>query len=322
MINSTFLQNQDFWSDNGGSKSISNGVLNLPSGTSNGLYRYMYFKPNVLYTISAKVRRNSGDTGLVLIAQNNYYASDLPLGAWVTKTQTYSGLIIANGGYQLVYATHNGPSDMNVDIKEFKVEEGTVATPWTPAPTDFKLQNYLKGTYDTHTNVTSVMFELGKDFKVDSDNIYPTATETFWLSYLYLCTYLTQTIQICDADGGRPVTIFNSAIQSTPNEAGNTILFDTTLVGTRTHVKFTHSSPGSIRNIQLSKYYNSYVWNKNQEEVPDYYPLRLDTKRYMLDTTSFEGYNGSKLSEKNIELILTDEKVQKRRSNFELNFFD
>lgn len=319
LTNSSFLNGQDFWSNNSNPNSISNGILNLPSGTSNGLYIYQYFEPGVIYTLSAKVRRNSGTTGSLLIAQASYTQSDLPLGVWVTKTQVYVGLM-TNSGTQLIYATHNGLSDMDIDIKEFKVEKGLATTPWTPAPEDNYLQNYLKGTSNVHGNFTSKMYELGKDFKVDSTTYYP--LDTFYLSYWYLCTYLTQTIQICDADGGRAVTIFNQAIQSTPNEAGNTIVFDASLVGTRTHIKITHSSAGSIRSLQLTKNASSYNWSANQEELPNYYPLRIENKRYMLDTTSFEGYNGSKLSEKNIELILTDEKISKRKSNFELNFFD
>lgn len=46
------------------------------------------------------------------------------------------------------------------------------------------------------------------------------------------------------------------------------------------------------------------------------------SKRYSIDTTSFEGYNGSKLSERNIELILTDEKKYTRKTNFDLTFWD
>lgn len=45
-------------------------------------------------------------------------------------------------------------------------------------------------------------------------------------------------------------------------------------------------------------------------------------KRYQLDTQSFEGYVGSKLSERNIELLLSDEKIYKRKTNFDLTFWD
>jgi len=44
--------------------------------------------------------------------------------------------------------------------------------------------------------------------------------------------------------------------------------------------------------------------------------------RYILDTTTFEGYNGTLYNEKNIELLLTDEKQYKRKTNFDLDFWD
>jgi hypothetical protein len=46
------------------------------------------------------------------------------------------------------------------------------------------------------------------------------------------------------------------------------------------------------------------------------------TKRWLLDTNTFEGYNGSKLSEKNIQLQLSDEKTYRRKTNFNLTFWD
>lgn len=48
----------------------------------------------------------------------------------------------------------------------------------------------------------------------------------------------------------------------------------------------------------------------------------LEFKRWMIENSNFEGYVGSKLSQKNIELLLTDEKQYKRKSNFKLTFFD
>ena len=45
-------------------------------------------------------------------------------------------------------------------------------------------------------------------------------------------------------------------------------------------------------------------------------------KEYILETSEFGGYNGKKLSNKNIELILLDPKQYKIRTNYNLNFFD
>ena len=49
-------------------------------------------------------------------------------------------------------------------------------------------------------------------------------------------------------------------------------------------------------------------------------PLKF--KEYVLETSEFGGYNGKKLSNKNIELILLDPKQYKIRTNYNLNFFD
>lgn len=61
--------------------------------------------------------------------------------------------------------------------------------------------------------------------------------------------------------------------------------------------------------------------------IPAYGELPIDGriiqgKKYMLDTTTFEGWNGNNLSEKNIELLLTDDKNYKRRTNFDSSFWD
>jgi len=48
----------------------------------------------------------------------------------------------------------------------------------------------------------------------------------------------------------------------------------------------------------------------------------FNSKRYKLDTNSFEGYIGNKLSEKNIELLLTDEKEQVRKTSPNITFWD
>lgn len=45
-------------------------------------------------------------------------------------------------------------------------------------------------------------------------------------------------------------------------------------------------------------------------------------KEYILDTNVFEGYNGKKVSEKNLELVFTDPKKYKRYTNANITFFD
>lgn len=53
--------------------------------------------------------------------------------------------------------------------------------------------------------------------------------------------------------------------------------------------------------------------------IDEYLPV---AKQYNVETTTFEGYNGVKLGEKNRELIFTDPKVYKRKTNRNITFFD
>ena len=48
----------------------------------------------------------------------------------------------------------------------------------------------------------------------------------------------------------------------------------------------------------------------------------LSFKEYMIDLESFEGYNGKKISERNLELTFTDPKQYKRYTNANITFFD
>ena len=65
-----------------------------------------------------------------------------------------------------------------------------------------------------------------------------------------------------------------------------------------------------MHDIMVSPYV--YLFDEETEEY----------KEYILETSEFGGYNGKKLSNKNIELILLDPKKYKIRTNYNLNFFD
>lgn len=47
-----------------------------------------------------------------------------------------------------------------------------------------------------------------------------------------------------------------------------------------------------------------------------------NVKEYVVDTNSFDGYRNIKLSGRNIELVLTDPKQYRQKTNYEINFFD
>lgn len=53
--------------------------------------------------------------------------------------------------------------------------------------------------------------------------------------------------------------------------------------------------------------------------IDEYLPV---SKEYNIDNTVFEGFNGKKLSQKNIELTFTDPKIYKRKTNNTVTFFD
>ena len=60
-------------------------------------------------------------------------------------------------------------------------------------------------------------------------------------------------------------------------------------------------------------------WELSLEEQGIVKPL---FKKWNVDNSSFDGYNGKLLSEKNIELLLTDDKKYKRNTNIKLGFFE
>jgi hypothetical protein len=77
-----------------------------------------------------------------------------------------------------------------------------------------------------------------------------------------------------------------------------------------------------------------YVYNIKLEEgsvATPYSKSPLDTdstfgtqtfKRYKQLNSTFEGFNGSLLNEKNVEMVIEDEKKYEKKSNIKLNFFD
>ena len=58
-----------------------------------------------------------------------------------------------------------------------------------------------------------------------------------------------------------------------------------------------------------------YTLDKNDD-------LNIVLKRYKNNNNSFEGWKGNNLSERNIELLLEDEKIYKKISNVQIDFFD
>jgi len=58
------------------------------------------------------------------------------------------------------------------------------------------------------------------------------------------------------------------------------------------------------------------------EWSPSVYDSPAKIKEYTIDNKIFDGYNGKKLSQKNIELLFNDPKSYKRKTNYTTNFFD
>lgn len=101
---------------------------------------------------------------------------------------------------------------------------------------------------------------------------------------------------------------------------------------------------GSVSNIKLNKVklelatgiyliYERLVgifFKLEKDGIPTYWVSaiedsgsdRVKLKDWLLDTNTFEGYIGSNYSEKNIELLLTDSKTYKRKTNIDLTFWE
>lgn len=97
--------------------------------------------------------------------------------------------------------------------------------------------------------------------------------------------------------------------------------------------------PLEIKNIQVEYEIENYIlyekeygymYKLEKDGIPSIYKqslldsgkLTVKNKLWLLDTSNFEGYNGSLYSEKNIELLLTDEKTYKKYLNIKQNFYD
>lgn len=78
-----------------------------------------------------------------------------------------------------------------------------------------------------------------------------------------------------------------------------------------------------IRSLMKSPYIfhnsNERLYDPNDSNPTYGYPV---LNSYTLDNNTFDGYTGKKLSERNIELVLNEDKTYKRKSNFKLGFFD
>jgi hypothetical protein len=76
-----------------------------------------------------------------------------------------------------------------------------------------------------------------------------------------------------------------------------------------------------IKNVKLEKGTVATDYTPAPEDTdPDYDKIKL--KQYQINTNSFDGFNGSKYSETNLELILEDTKKYKRRTTVNQNFWD
>lgn len=93
-------------------------------------------------------------------------------------------------------------------------------------------------------------------------------------------------------------------------------------------------------NVSNKKYLNKISTEKkikqntgfklNQDEIysliqsPKIYKIdnSLNIKKYNIDNNTFEGYRGLLLSEKNLEIIMSEEKTTERKTNLKVGFYD
>jgi len=77
----------------------------------------------------------------------------------------------------------------------------------------------------------------------------------------------------------------------------------------------------NIKNIKVERGQVATPYTKNPFDTDSTFGLQT-FKRFKQLNSTFEGFNGSNLSEKNIEMIIEDEKKYEKKSNIKLNFFD
>lgn len=204
-------------------------------------------------------------------------------------------------------------------------DSGTMAinglTLWTGTT---KKENIMINPYDGINIIPNSLIDVTSSANSFGliDNIYLIGNQTYTLSangYIsdqsYAANEYMKTVIALKAGGWDEEVDIYSAIPTTKS-----VSFVAPTSGYYTITSYPSvGSPIGELHIEWVKVELGSVATPYTGSLDEYVP---DLKQYNIDTTSFEGYNGSKLSERNIELRFTDPKTYKRKTNRKITFFD
>lgn len=137
--------------------------------TGRGTYYIGYsvnLKPNTIYTLSAEMVTKT-ETGnfsgfVVRIYNSTVSAQKGDEIVWFGKTTFTTAENVEAGDKLLIYPTYG--ISVNYDIKNIKLEKGTIKTAWSPAPEDLATITALhsvRDTVDSHTRTIGAVGETG-----------------------------------------------------------------------------------------------------------------------------------------------------------------
>lgn len=185
------------WTDNGGGYTIDNSVTfnekpTLRTVVGAGIqHGWIKLENNVEYTYSAMIKSNQNITGNGVIPLHYWAGKDyehqgkitiikadtsLVANEWKLLTLTFKLSEDANSIHPFIYI---GPNTATFWIAYIKLEKGTVATDWTPAPEDVtaEIDNSIdvQPTYVYRGNYSSSVGYTGSNQRVDVvkyNNVY------------------------------------------------------------------------------------------------------------------------------------------------------
>ncbi|HEM2769957.1 TPA: hypothetical protein U0613_001740 [Streptococcus suis] len=143
--------------------------------TGRGTYYIGYgvnLKPNTVYTLSAEVVTKT-ETGnfsgfIVKIYNSTVSAQKGDKIVWFGKTTFTTAENVEAGDKLLIYPTYG--ISVNYDIKNIKLEKGTIKTAWSPAPEDLATVTALHAVKDTVSSHTRTIGAIGESGSI-LDNV-------------------------------------------------------------------------------------------------------------------------------------------------------
>lgn len=152
-----------------------------------GMFQKIYVKAGETYTFSAYVKNTSDTTASILPADSSLgdnIANDEMTHVSITKSQDFHKVsaiisVLSDGLISPKIELDTTPSSGEISVCGFKLERGSIATDWTPAPEDLKLAPYPVGSIYMSINSTSPASLFGGTWEQLKDRFLLAAGDTY-----------------------------------------------------------------------------------------------------------------------------------------------